>query len=566
MDTSSDVLCSICEAQHTIKNADNWCPECEEGLCSECLKHHNVSKYTKSHEVISIENYHKIPQSVSKIVQHCTEHDRRYQNYCPIHESLCCPLCISEDHNDCVGLLAIENIVKTANTSAMLDSIEDTLKEISNNMERVRRDREENLTKITDQRRKIHNEIQEERQKINEHLDKLEEQVIGNLDAEEVKIKLEIENLLENLNKKAVTIEMLQSKLSAIKLYASDLQTFLGGRTILREVQEEEMHVTKLLEDKCLHQVILCYRPDAKMAEINNIEIFGSVCRETNPPAISIKRGKDKQAQIMTITPPVRNVSIHDQNLVLLRKKERLCKQITGCTITPNGKFIFADLGTKGLHILSEDWTSDNLDTKLPAIRNAYDVTCIGDTRLAISTGKSQEISILNIASKKIEKIINTSDRCYGITQNDGSLLFCEKSRGISRVQLSDNSISLLVKQERCPFQTYVITSGDNIYHTNHATNTVSCHKINGDKLWEFQDGATIRSPGGVAVDRNLNVYVASFVNNSVVVMSSDGKRCRTVLGESDGIHKPMAICFDKVKNNLVVCNLNGTAFLYKVE
>jgi hypothetical protein len=38
MATSSDVLCSICEAQHTIKNADYWCPECEEGLCSECQK------------------------------------------------------------------------------------------------------------------------------------------------------------------------------------------------------------------------------------------------------------------------------------------------------------------------------------------------------------------------------------------------------------------------------------------------------------------------------------------------------------------------------------------------
>ena len=125
------------------------------------------------------------------------------------------------------------------------------------------------------------------------------------MDAEEAKIKSEIENLLENLNKKAVTIEMLQSKLSAVKLYASDLQTFLGGRTILCEVEEEEMHVTNLLEDKCLQQYNLCYRPDAKMAEINNIEIFGSVCRETNPPAINIKRGKDKQAQIMTFTPPV---------------------------------------------------------------------------------------------------------------------------------------------------------------------------------------------------------------------------------------------------------------------
>ena len=566
MATSSDVLCSICDAQHTIKNADNWCPECEEGLCSECLKHHNVSKYTKLHEVISIENYHKIPQSVSKIVQHCTEHDRKHQNYCPMHESLCCPLCISENHNDCLGLLAIENIVKAAKTSAMLDSIEDTLKDISSNMDRVIRDREENLTKITDQRRKIHNEIKEERRKVNEHLDKLEEQVIGNLDAEEAKITSEIENLLEKLNKKAVTIEMLQSKLSDVKLYASDLQTFLGGRTILHEVEEEEICVTTLLEDKYLQQVNLCYRPEAKMAAINNIEIFGLVCRETNPPVINIKRGKDKQAQIMTFTPPVRNVSIHDINLVLLRKKERLCDNISGCTITPNGKFIFVDFDMKGLRILNEDWTSDNVDTKLPVIRGAYDVTCIGDTRLAISTGSRKEINILNMASKQIEKIIKTSGGCFGITEYEGSLLFCEGSRGISRVQLSDNRISLLVKQKRLSSHTYVITSGDNIYHTNPNTYRVSCHKINGDKLWEYQDVAIIRNPCGVAVDGDLNVYVTSKGNNSVVVISPDGKRCRTVLGESDGIYRPFAICFDKVKHNLVVCNYNETAFLYKIE
>jgi DNA-binding beta-propeller fold protein YncE len=79
----------------------------------------------------------------------------------------------------------------------------------------------------------------------------------------------------------------------------------------------------------------------------------------------------------------------------------------------------------------------------------------------------------------------------------------------------------------------------------------VRCHQINGDKLWKFQDVAIIRKPRGVAVDRDLNVYVASLDNNSVVVISSDGKRCRTVLGESDGIDRPTAIYFDKVKKQL---------------
>ena len=166
---------------------------------------------------------------------------------------------------------------------------------------------------------------------------------------------------------------------------------------------------------------------------------------------------------------------------------------------------------------------------------------------------------------KRLKKNI-TSGWCYGIKQNESPLLFCEGSRGILRVQLSDNSITLLVKHEGFPGYTYVITSGDNIYHTNYKTNTVSCHKINGDKLWEFQDVAIISYPRGVAVDRDLNVYVASRGNDSVVIISSDGKRCRTVLGKSDGIAKPTAIYFDKVKNNLVVCNLHGTAFLYKVE
>jgi hypothetical protein len=48
-------------------------------------------------------------------------------------------------------------------------------------------------------------------------------------------------------------------------------------------------------------------------------------------------------------------------------------------------------------------------------------VTCIDDTKLAISTGAFKQINILNIASKKIEKIIKTSGGCYGITQYEGS-------------------------------------------------------------------------------------------------------------------------------------------------
>jgi hypothetical protein len=73
-----NILCAICEAQDITKYADHWCPECDEGLCSDCQNHHNISKSSRSHCVISIENYHQLPSSISEIGNHCKYHDMKY--------------------------------------------------------------------------------------------------------------------------------------------------------------------------------------------------------------------------------------------------------------------------------------------------------------------------------------------------------------------------------------------------------------------------------------------------------------------------------------------------------
>ena len=54
---TGDTLCGICESQHITKCAGHWYPECEEGLCSECQTHHSLSTGTRTHGILSIENY-----------------------------------------------------------------------------------------------------------------------------------------------------------------------------------------------------------------------------------------------------------------------------------------------------------------------------------------------------------------------------------------------------------------------------------------------------------------------------------------------------------------------------
>jgi hypothetical protein len=55
---------SLCEAQHITKHADHWCPECDEGLCAACENHHTISRGTRYHGIISIENYKKLPSCI----------------------------------------------------------------------------------------------------------------------------------------------------------------------------------------------------------------------------------------------------------------------------------------------------------------------------------------------------------------------------------------------------------------------------------------------------------------------------------------------------------------------
>jgi hypothetical protein len=41
------------------------------------MKHHSLSKATRTHGIISIENYKKLPQSISQIVHNCKDHDMK---------------------------------------------------------------------------------------------------------------------------------------------------------------------------------------------------------------------------------------------------------------------------------------------------------------------------------------------------------------------------------------------------------------------------------------------------------------------------------------------------------
>jgi outer membrane protein assembly factor BamB len=404
------------------------------------------------------------------------------------------------------------------------------------------------------------------RVKINSHLDILEQNLLKELDDAEDKMKSKIDNLLKQLSEESKTVEGIQRDITAIKEYASDLQTFLGSKAIEEEVKKEEKYIMALSEDGCLQQLSLKCSIDNKIKDImSTMTSFGSVSIETSPPSVVIKTMKSKQAQIISVIQPPSVKSINDFKFTLHNTfdipKGKNKIGITGCIVCPNGKMILVDFHSNHrLVILNDDGT---LDKKIPcSLAFPCDVTYLDDRTVAVST--TNGIEIINIDTKKSERSINTSRRCCGITYHNGVLLWCEEQRGIQMMKLSDDRSTTLVKQSNLSSDSYITTCREKIYQTNSNTNTVTCYTIKGDKLWEFKDESLLKDPRGVTVDNDGNVYMTSHTSSNVVVLEPDGRQGRQILSNDYELIAPTGIYFDKSKNSFIVANFFGPCFLYQ--
>lgn len=101
MASSTGTYCDICQSRYIYKAAEEDCPICEEALCTDCKDHHKLSKATKIHQAISIDEFNNLPAFIREIKQHFDEHLDRFEFFCLTHSELCCKRCITTTHKEC---------------------------------------------------------------------------------------------------------------------------------------------------------------------------------------------------------------------------------------------------------------------------------------------------------------------------------------------------------------------------------------------------------------------------------------------------------------------------------
>ncbi|XP_071169812.1 uncharacterized protein [Mytilus edulis] len=555
MATNTDVLCGICDSQHITKSANQWCPECDEGLCSGCQTYHSFSKATRNHEVISIENYLKLPSAILKIATYCNEHNLKYQNFCPQHDKICCSVCISEYHNNCCGLKSLQEITRTSKESAWLENIEENLKDMRYNYDNIKKDREKNLATVENRRKQFHEEIKQIREKINSHLDLLEQQIIEELNAVEQKVQSSFVTLISQITEKTKTIETLQSNISAVKEYASDLQIFLGSKSLEAEVEREKKYLESLFKDGSLGKnKIKCDISEKISGILTTITAFGSVSIEISQPSIILKTDKENQAQILSAVPHHSSNSFDDIRISLKselpfpsNKSFNVCNGLRGFTISKSETIKVLSDNKGQLGIINTKGTFD-LIKKCSSSCNS--VAFIDDSTIAASVNNT--IEIINIVSKLTDRVIPIHGDCVGIWYYNGKLLCNVLKKGIQEVSLSDGNMTDLVIQQNLFNYPYITVHEDKIYQTS-SGGFVKCYTTKGEMIWENKLTAQTR---GIAVDKRGNVFVTLHERNYIALISPDGQSSRQL--KINNIKNAWGLHYNLLTNSLSVACLNG--------
>ncbi|XP_063418879.1 uncharacterized protein LOC134701675 [Mytilus trossulus] len=565
---TSSLSCGVCDLRHITKPSAVWCSECDEGLCEGCQEHHSLSKSSRTHTVIPISEFEKLPKDIVQISQFCDKHKEKYIIYCKKHACPCCSSCIVQSHNKCDEIVKLDDVIHNAKTSNKFFEIERALAEVTENIEKIIKDRQNNIKTLSETRKQIEKEIQKTRKAINNHIDKIQANIIKELYASEDKESKSIRQLLNSLEEKQQEIEILQKNISDIKQHASDLQTFLSMKRIETEVVSKDEYIRSLSGSKNLKQIVLSFSINTAIKNlISDIPNLGNIIVKSQSFNIELTTTKQRQAQMMMTKVPARsfeNINVKLQQTIYTKQDN----YISGTYLLPDGRMIFSrKINTQDTITVLNANGSLSFEVALPS--SSFDVTYITkDNTLAVSSGGSASrcIYIIDMQNKKVKKRISEKDFIYGITYCGSGLIYSGRFQGIRMINPNDETISDIVGGEMT-YRCYVASFGNTIYHTNPDDNTVTCYDLQGKIQWTFQNRSVLQTPAGISVDNDGNIYVVGRASKNVILVSSDGQRHRQLLSGTDGLSEPWAIHFSKEKNMLIVANKRGgEAFLYSVN
>ncbi|XP_071162047.1 uncharacterized protein [Mytilus edulis] len=568
MASSVKQLCTICNDDGISNSAVIWCTECEVLFCGDCEKPHSKSRLSKNHKTMSADDYQKLPTFMQEISSQCQDHKKKFELYCSFHACPCCVQCVTDKHKMCQEMKPLSDILQQVKSSASVQLFEKDLKDVKENIDTAILYLKTRITTTDTQNTKAIEKIRYMRKSIDDYLNKLEQDLLNDLESKYSKLKSNMASLMQQMEQRASQINQIQSQFSKTTRYTTELQMFIA----LREIEKITSQTTKYIEDLESGDHFIEKNLEVKLSSalqsiLQDVNSFGNININTTTSTLKIKAGRKDQAQ--HLIPKVPGVEQIKPSLLtrLTIPKDIKSLDISACLILPDGKFIILDRDEFQLLLFSNDGIF--IRKVVTFTEFAYDECLVMNNIVAVALGPANQTVLVDVDRSKIIQTIKLSHNCFGVASDGKNLVIRNGDRQCTTVNLSDMSQTIIEGMVVGPIALFQ----RNIYGTNNIASTLCCYKVTGEPLWKFQH-QDIARPLGLTLDKNGFVYISSAGNNSIVVVSPDGKICKTILSDADGIKDPYAIDINRETGVMIVSShISGekkeksyqTCFVYKV-
>ncbi|CAG2225727.1 unnamed protein product [Mytilus edulis] len=384
-----------------------------------------------------------------------------------------------------------------------------------------------------------------------DYLNKLEQQIIDELGSKHEKLVSNMDTIVKQMEQRASQIGQMQNDFIQMTQYATELQMYVGLNEIETFTSESAKYIEtlesgNLFDDKNIEVNISSHLQSI----LRDVESFGDINISSTFSTFRVKTGRKDQAQhLVSNTHGVEQIRPSMLRQLTIPEDMKYLN-ILACLVLFDGQIIILEKNKKQLLLFRNDGIL--IGEVVTFSQYPCDVCLVRNNTVAVTLEIGNETALVDVEKDEILKLIRISHSCKEVA-SDGQIMVVCNEKTSTVVNLNDMSQTILgVVVGR-----HISLLKGNIYGIIYNENRVSCYTKTGEPLWTFQH-PDIDFPHGLTLDKNGFVYIVSYGNNSIVVVSPDGKTCKTILSRDDGIKYPWAIDINRETGMMIVSTRTG--------
>ncbi|XP_048753375.2 uncharacterized protein LOC125664596 [Ostrea edulis] len=557
---ASKLKCEPCNNDSLeVVDAQYFCNNCLEGLCETCAKYHRNMKALRNHVVTELGEttpsmaLKPFSSFATAVGNKCNIHPHKDLDFfCVDHQSTCCVMCIALGHRKCETVKSVDQVDIGNDFGFSTNSLFQRADKCASYAQSVVATKERNLQHLQEQKNKATARVASMIRDTKTMLDTLESNIQQDMDNADQQQRMQLQDQVENY--KGVVNKINEAK--------NKLETSLKFRTKLNVIQQAPR-----LEELCRK-----YEHEFQNDKDNDSDlIFG-----WSPDVIldNLVRFQENIGKLHLTPIQKLEVPLHPSRRIywdkrIIKRSEFNAKTgsdknnclFTGAGFTSRGEIILADHSNRKIKLFTR---SGSLRHQLRCEDQPWDVCMIDDENVLVSFPAKQKIQVFRIREKIIPiRNIAVEGNCHGVSHSAGKLVvtfsddykscigsvkYMDMQGRVTR-NINTNSTHKFVFE----WPHFVHFDGDRncVYVTDESNGSVVKIMQSGAIQWICRE-AIIKSPTGIDVDNEGNIFVCAFHARTLVQLSRDGHVAKEMLTD---VENPLKIAFDKLKNNFVLTN-----------